>query len=430
MFGFFESQESKMRDNASNWLELADKVWNFRRDRLSERESGELTQATGGLRRLLKDRAETARLKAAIEALEGVLSRTGGAIYPKSSLVENVEFLLVAAIVIFGLRTYFVQPFKIPTNSMWPSYYGMKAESFPPGAPAPNLAERAFRFAAYGAIGRTVVAPRDGEVSVPLVVSQGVVRGIAYATVPGKSWGVLPTKVREYTFYVDGSPVSFQVPSDFSEVDEVFMGTYFPNPADLDVQYQKALGDRRVEEVNMNTYRMPVGRTVRAGDPILRFDIMTGDQLFVDRISYNFVRPRVGEGFVFRTDNIPEIAQVYGIQYFIKRLIGTPGDRIEIRAPGIYRNGSPIAGSEAFKLNAGMVGDYRGYVNALRSDPRYVQGFEGETITVPEKGYLALGDNSHNSFDGRYWGFVPEKDVVGKPLFIYYPFTRRWGTAR
>jgi signal peptidase I len=49
---------------------------------------------------------------------------------------------------------------------------------------------------------------------------------------------------------------------------------------------------------------------------------------------------------------------------------------------------------------------------------------------VPEHAYLALGDNSHDSFDGRFWGYVPEKDVIGRPLFIYFPFTRRWGPAK
>jgi signal peptidase I len=49
---------------------------------------------------------------------------------------------------------------------------------------------------------------------------------------------------------------------------------------------------------------------------------------------------------------------------------------------------------------------------------------------VPAQAFFALGDNSRDSQDGRYWGFVPEKDVIGRPLFIYYPFTRRWGPAR
>ena len=239
MFGFFESQEKKMRDNASNWLEVATKVWNYRRDMLSAKESDELVERTGNLERLLKDRADAAKLKLGIESLEGVLVRTGGAIYPKTSLVENVEFFLVAAIVILGIRTYFVQPFKIPTNSMWPTYYGMTQENFPPGSDAPNLAQRAFRFLAYGAQRRTAVAPRDGQVSAPLVV-RGEKVSLAYTIRQGRSWLVLPSKVKEYTFYVDGVPASVQVPADFSDFDDVVFDTFFPDRAALMAQVQRA----------------------------------------------------------------------------------------------------------------------------------------------------------------------------------------------
>ena len=113
--------EQKMRENAANWLELADKVWHYRRDRLTAAEASELKARTDDLRQRMKERADAAKLKLIIEELEGVLRRTGGAVYPKSALVENVEFFLVAAIVILGIRTYFVQPFKIPTTSMWPT---------------------------------------------------------------------------------------------------------------------------------------------------------------------------------------------------------------------------------------------------------------------------------------------------------------------
>lgn len=430
-----------MRDNAANWLELADKVWNYRRDRLNARESDELVARSQELRRLLKDRSDAARLKLGIESLEGVLGRTGGAIYPKTSLVENVEFFLVAAIVILGIRTYFVQPFKIPTNSMWPTYYGMTAENLPPGAAVPNPAESLFRFLAYGARRHTVVAPRDGQVSAQLVMRGGK-PSLDYAIRDGRSWLVFPAKFKEYTFYVDGEPASVQVPSDFSGFDDVAFATFFPDRAALDAQIQRAAQASEVEVVHQRiddsqgggTYgalRVPLGRTVRAGEPIVRFDLMTGDQLFVDRVSYNFVRPSVGQGFVFRTDNIPDIARIYGAEYFIKRLIGVPGDRIEMREPMIYRNGAPIKGSTAFDLNARRVSPYLGYFNASRDlDPRFTQLFKGETVTVPPYSYLALGDNSHDSFDGRFWGFVPARDVVGRPLFIYYPFTRRWGTSK
>jgi signal peptidase I len=443
MLGIFDSQEKKMRDNAANWLEVASKVWNYRRDMLGAKESDELVGRMRDLTRLVKDRADAARLKLGIESLEGVLMRTGGAVYPKTSLVENVEFLLVAAIVILGIRTYFFQPFKIPTNSMWPTYYGMTAENFSAGVAPPNAAQRVLRFFELGAVGRTMVAPRDGQVSVPLFIGAGGDRvTVAYTKKQGRKWLVLPAQVKEYTFTVDGEPTSVQVPADFgeSEFDDMVFSTFFPDRAALRAQIERARQAGQVEEVGQKldesssqvylAQRVPMGRTVRAGEAILRFDVLAGDQLFVDRVSYQFMRPRVGQGFVFRTDHIPEIERAYGDQYFVKRLIGVPGDSIEMREPMILRNGAPIAGAKAFELNADRVSPYRGYFNASHDDSRYAMLFPGETIRVPDHAYLALGDNSHDSFDGRFWGYVPEKDVIGRPLFIYFPFTRRWGPAR
>ncbi len=275
-----------------------------------------------------------------------------------------------------------------------------------------------------------MVAPNDGQVSVPFFV-RGESVSVAYTIRDGRSWLVLPAKVKEYTFYVDGSPASVAVPLDFNDFDDVFLKTYFPERgALLDLIHRSGIPTDAARSDTFETDPLPIGRSARAGEPIVRFDILTGDQLFVDRVSYNFVRPTVGQGFVFRTDNIPDIARTYGAQYFIKRLVGVPGDSIEVREPAIYRNGAPITGSEAFELNARRTSPYQGYANAVHEDSRYSQLFAGETVRVPEGGYLAMGDNSHNSFDGRFWGFVPAKDVIGRPLFIYYPFTRRWGTAK
>ena len=120
-----------MRQNAANWLEVAERVRHFRRDLLTDTQNRQLATMEGELRLRLKEKADAGRIKLAIEGLERVLKDTGGRIYPSSSLVENVEFFVVAAIVILGLRAYFIQPFKIPTNSMWPSYYGMTADKIP-----------------------------------------------------------------------------------------------------------------------------------------------------------------------------------------------------------------------------------------------------------------------------------------------------------
>lgn len=436
MFGFFASHEKKTRAHAANWLELADKVWHFRRDELSAEDNDELLRRSGELRQQLKAKADAARLKLGIEALEGVLRRTGGAIYPKSSLVENVEFFLVAAIVILGIRTYFVQPFKIPTNSMWPTYHGMTAENFPPSVEAPGALGRVFRFLAFGAQRRTVIAPANGEVTAEFDEGTGA---MAYRIVPGRSWLVFPAQLKEYSFLVNGRAATVRVPQDFNDFDRVVADTFFGSePGFLDeflrARQARILRRQRNGLAGPDDYsrnlRLTLRKDARAGDPILRFEILTGDQLFVDRVSYHFVQPKVGQGFVFRTGRIAGIGDD---QYYIKRLVGVPGDVLEIKEPVLYRNGQPITGARAFELNARKVAPYRGYINAQRngssrSDGQYL--LRGQKVTVPEGGFMALGDNSSSSLDGRYWGFVPEKDAIGRPLVIYYPFTRRWGWAR
>jgi signal peptidase I len=431
-FGLFDSVEKKTRTTAANWLELAEKVHHYRRDVLSEAERSAIQQATGNLRRQLKEKSDASRLKLGIEALENVLRTTGGMHYPKSGLVENIEFFLVAAIVILGVRMYFVQPFKIPTNSMWPSYNGMTPEVFHTKAEEPGAAGRALRLVAMGARPRTLDAADNGEVLIPIAGRQ--TRGLVkYHEVPGRSWFIFPSRNREYTLLAGDRAVSTQVPLDF-DFDWVIREAFFPGydtlAAALEAKVQQ--GDYVDKEVTTaaGTERVRfirTGKTVRAGERMLSFDILTGDQLFVDRVSYHFVRPAVGDGFVFRTDNInsPYMRDGAGRQleqYYIKRLAGTPGDTLEIREPVLYRNGEPITGSKAFGRNATREGNYPGY----RAGGVLAAG---ETFTVPADSYIALGDNSANSQDSRYWGTVPAGDVVGRPLFIYYPFTKRWGPA-
>lgn len=428
MFGFFASQEKKMRENAGNWLELADKVYHYRRDVLTPGQVSELQAQSAELRGLVKERAGAEKLKLGIERLEGVLQRTGGAIYPKSALVENIEFFLVAAIVILGIRTYFVQPFKIPTNSMWPTYNGMTSEVFKSRSEEPGAMGMAARLVGFGAWPHRLDAPADGEILIPV---GGEARSlVSCRTVRGRSWLVIPTDVREYTLFVGDKAVSVKLPMDFDfdwTIYEAFLapGTAYSPPAlYAAAEAKKQAGKIVLKEFNGRSYQcIRTDKFVKAGERILSFDELTGDQLFVDRMSYHFIRPSVGSGFVFRTGNIPDIARVAGDQYYIKRLVGVPGDRLEIRGSALYRNGAPITGSSAFEANAKQVERYGGYQSILRLSP-------GAILEVPDHRYFALGDNSYNSQDGRYWGFVPSKDVVGRPIMVYFPFTRHWGPAR
>ena len=455
MFSFLYSEQKKMRQTAENWLEVADRVYKYRRDQLNDGQLQKLQTATGEVKLRLKEKADASKIKMSVESLEGVLRDTGGRVYPVSSITENVEFFLVAAIVILGLRAYFVQPFKIPTNSMWPTYYGMTSEVFQKGE-EPGVARKIARLATLGASNYSVSAPTDGEVYIAAYGNDQYMIPIA-SEKSGRSMLVFPAAMKEFTFSVGGEMSRITVPAEF-DFNKVIKDAFFKgSKGSLEtVLAGSARAAQRLEQSTMLIQQggrqfearvnwVPIGKQVKKGEKILSFDILTGDLLFVDRFSYNFFPPKTGSGFVFRTQNIhsqrmtdPSGKQLE--QYYIKRLVGEPGDQLEVRKPAklvtdgdtpdaeskegqLFRNGKPIDGADAFAKNSRKDGLYPGYT----ADG--LLGF-GETVNVPGHSYFAMGDNSPNSSDSRFWGFVPEKDVVGRPLFIYYPITSRWGPAR
>ena len=95
---------------------------------------------------------------------------------------------------------------------------------------------------------------------------------------------------------------------------------------------------------------------------IARGAIDTGDQVFVDKFSYNFVKPHQGDVFVFRTDNISGIQgdPETGQPYYIKRLAGLPNDELRIEPPNLFINGQPAQGRGFERVMAAKNG-YRGY---------------------------------------------------------------------
>lgn len=421
MFGIFFSEQSKARHDAKNWLHLASKVIHFRRDQISAQELQAILAAENDLKNRLTEKADAAKLKIAIERLEGCLRRSGGSHYPKSGTADNVEFALVALILFLGIRAFFVQPFKIPTNSMWPTYYGMTAESYASLDEEPGGAAEAVRFLAFGASPYRVDAPADGELFIALPIEHGLLQN--FRSVSGRRWGIFPATLAEYIFVVNGQPVSVTVPVEF-EAGRVYREALQRTGGELGSRGPGSDSHVTTKYGSTAVRLIPTGRHVKAGERIVSFDLLTGDQLFVDRVSYHFTAPKVGDAFVFRTDNIPEIRGANANSYYIKRLVGTPGDELEVKAPELWRNGAPISGAAAFEKNARRADRYPGYTYGA------TRLAEGTTIKVPEHHFFAMGDNSPNSADSRTWGFVPAGDVVGRPLFIYYPFTRRWGPAR
>jgi len=165
--------------------------------------------------------------------------------------------------------------------------------------------------------------------------------------------------------------------------------------------------------------------------------LMVGDFLLVNKAVYGadvpgfhtrlpaFADPQYGDVVVFFPPHDPT-------KNYVKRIVGMPGDTLEMRGKVLFRNGTPQ--SEPYTRNLDRFSE--------PSDPRmlwqrdYLVEGEGDgrgydptrdrwgPIAVPEGKFFALGDNRDNSEDSRYWGFLDGEAIRGRPMFVYFSFAR------
>lgn len=160
--------------------------------------------------------------------------------------------------------------------------------------------------------------------------------------------------------------------------------------------------------------------------------LLIGDHLLVDKLAYAPPGPvskhllpysdvKRGDIIVFRYP--VDIAQT-----FVKRVMGVPGDRIRVENKQVYLNGKKLV--EPYKYHkTEYIDSYRDNFPGEPNVPLFPQGqamldrcvVKGEVV-VPPDSYFAMGDNRDSSLDSRYWGFVPRKNIIGKPLIIYWSY--------
>lgn len=127
--------------------------------------------------------------------------------------------------------------------------------------------------------------------------------------------------------------------------------------------------------------------------------LKVNDKLIVDKLSYHFTNPQRGDIVVFSpTDNIkksdPNLKDA-----FIKRVIGLPGDKVEVKGERLYINDQPQR------------------ENYIKEAPYY----QFAPVIVPPDSYLVLGDNRNNSYDSHFWGFVPRDHIIGRAVVRFWP---------
>lgn len=426
------------RKHAERLLHMAYKVYNYRRDVLEDKAVSRIIECAEELKELLADKElKQEVLSKKTREVDALLQEFGSKIYPVTFWSENVEMFLVAAILAIGIRTFFFQPFKIPTNSMYPTYAGMVPHVYDIEAESPGVVEKALETFTNFSSFYDVTAPADGELEIPVQVVYNSDEKYTRCVIPyeqsTKSFlGIFSKAARKYQLMVGDKPVTVLLPAEFG-LEDVIARSFYPDERFLDDVFKNSVYKMRVSKRFrlengdiLETYFLKPGKHFKAGDKILSFAIRTGDMLFVDRFSYNFFPPEVGDPFVFRTDDI-KILQASGeAKYYIKRLVGKGGDALSIHDYKLKNNGEDVEGSEVFVQNNAQENGYHGY--PYIKDSAAVPS--GPLKKISEKHYFAMGDNSYHSYDSRFWGEVPEKSVIGKAAFIFYPFTSRWGLSQ
>jgi signal peptidase I len=379
------------------------KLLNHQRDILSTQAISAVQAGIAELQAAVGGDADKAGLEKQMEKLEEVANKWLKP-YPNAAWRENIEVLLVALTVAMGIRTFFLQPFKIPTGSMQPTLFGVTS--------VPDFT----RF------DPSMEAKRDA-----LVIPTGWQRvrewfeGISYIHIVAESDGELkaidpPTRLLIFnlwqTLVVGDKSYTIWFPPDYG---------------------QPRLQDRA---------GLHLGQPFHKGQDIVKMEVAAGDHLFVDRLSYNFRTPDRGEIIVFETKGIQGLPQD---QFYIKRMVAMGDEKVQIGDDRhLIINGKRLDAStphfeKVYSFDPRQPpreSQYSGHVNEkvvreyypnmyIPLAPRFPDATA--TFTVQPDHYIVMGDNTMNSLDSRTWGDFPSSNVIGKSFFVYWPITDRFG---
>jgi signal peptidase I len=407
-------------------------------DLLAPKAVEELQTAMQSVQSAVAEKAKSEELDKKVETLEKAAEKWLKP-YPNATLRENIEVLLVALAVAMAIRTFFLQPFKIPTGSMQPTLFGVTSvpdfsKINPNPLEDPQLKERQRQ--------------AQTELRDKLVIPTGWQRvkewfqGISYIHKVAEQDGNLQSVDRPFRILI------FNIRQTIHVGNRTYTIWFPPDYGSSSLEGRAGIS---------------IGQGFRKGEDIVKMKVQAGDHLFVNRLTYNFCPPRRGDIVVFATAGIPEARRgvvsppIPADQFYIKRLTGLSGetlvlqkdydvffaDREESRSVGhLMIDGRPLSASTPHFANLYSFQGARPGTNVLvYEENRYfghallgelgpdsrTQNRRSYEFRIRPNHLFVMGDNTMNSLDSRYWGDFPADVVIGKSLFVYWPLTERFG---